>query len=674
MPSNATCKAFQSSWTEKYGVKIASRDSATSTVISVSCLFCEHCGKEGNDTKKCKATTNTKYFTAPWRCDNIISHLTTCHKTRYDKYKKLKKEEQKCYFDQFKSKNNVFVPLGLQNRPGISMMINKDIVETIIGKLLIDEENEEHDLNNRRSAIEIFTLQEIDDERINQENDNLERYLLTYQNILQFKLLVTYISLGLSFRQCVGVLQSTKEHTNMGQIGNCNMLKVITTARYICAINYQHLYKILNNVVAFSIAFDGGNKCETHYLAVRVRFTIGNKLHNFHVVAIPMRDVHTGENMAELITGFLEVLCPSWKIKLIGISSDGASSMTGRISGCVTRIHRNCVGPCYRVWCGAHQLDLVIQKVFKKLLSEEFVGQVMAVTGYLQRQVNLLIEMKNSKCPRFIDTRWLSMGKLIKWLVENRDRVKQHYEEKNPLCKPSIKWWIVVHALHAFLKPWNVCLQCIQGLTTLLSQQHSKIKELSEILIEDGHVDGPNDEHDSDDEAVIGAVGSTIYGKYKVTYSNAHKLLEDQGGYEVSEMLEQLKVENFEDYIDVVKSVSLLYAQSVDGLLMVIAEQDESNNPTDLLPPVVPQDLIKMRGYDFGQLLKLHKARLISASSLTGKEITRIHDEFVALKDLERRDNSVKKIIKDLQVQQVLKNVGVHLWINSLYFVYLLVH
>jgi hypothetical protein len=68
MPSNSACKSFQTSWIDKFGVKIASRDCTTNEVVSVKCLFCEKYGKEEEDNgadakgQKRKQTTNVKYF------------------------------------------------------------------------------------------------------------------------------------------------------------------------------------------------------------------------------------------------------------------------------------------------------------------------------------------------------------------------------------------------------------------------------------------------------------------------------------------------------------------------------------------------------------------------------------------------------------------------------------
>ena len=49
-----------------------------------------------------------------------------------------------------------------------------------------------------------------------------------------------------------------------------------------------------------------------------------------------MFESHTGENIFILVRHILDVLCPQWHAQLIGIGSDGASSMTRHLQGVVT--------------------------------------------------------------------------------------------------------------------------------------------------------------------------------------------------------------------------------------------------------------------------------------------------------------------------------------------------
>jgi hypothetical protein len=59
----------------------------------------------------------------------------------------------------------------------------------------------------------------------------------------------------------------------------------------------------------------------------------------------------------------LSSLCPDWQKRLIGSSTDGAPNMTGSIQGFSTRLSGDVAehGPLYRIWCLAHQFDIVIK-------------------------------------------------------------------------------------------------------------------------------------------------------------------------------------------------------------------------------------------------------------------------------------------------------------------------
>ena len=59
--------------------------------------------------------------------------------------------------------------------------------------------------------------------------------------------------------------------------------------------------------------------------------------------------------MFQLIDTFFDALLSNCKGKLIGISSDGASNMTGAFSGVVTRLQKLALPGLYCFWCCAHQ-------------------------------------------------------------------------------------------------------------------------------------------------------------------------------------------------------------------------------------------------------------------------------------------------------------------------------
>ena len=78
----------------------------------------------------------------------------------------------------------------------LNVLVDKSIIETMIGRLLIDPDSDGDALNNAVNALSIFQLQENTDEG---ENVNSKRYLISVGNFLQFSMIIKYIGAGLSF-------------------------------------------------------------------------------------------------------------------------------------------------------------------------------------------------------------------------------------------------------------------------------------------------------------------------------------------------------------------------------------------------------------------------------------------------------------------------------------------
>lgn len=162
------------------------------------------------------------------------------------------------------------------------------------------------------------------------------------------------------------------------------------------------------------------------YLDVGICDVVRRQLFNIRLVALPMYERYTGENMFILVERFLHALCPEWKQKLISISTDGSSHTAGSQQELVSCVDRACLPGFYRAWCSAHHLDLVVQAIFVQLVNDTFVQNILGVTGHLRRQQNLIREM-GTNCPKFVDTRWLSMEKFLSWLDKHRLRVVSNF-------------------------------------------------------------------------------------------------------------------------------------------------------------------------------------------------------------------------------------------------------
>ena len=101
---------------------------------------------------------------------------------------------------------------------------------------------------------------------------------------------------------------------------------------------------------------------------------------------------------------------------MIGVGSDGANPMIGRIQGVVTHIAKeSATDKFYRVWCGLHQLDLVLKHAYTELWDNEVVDIMKKFIAHLRQQSGLISAMQ-ATCPQ-LTTRWLAMSNVCKWLL-----------------------------------------------------------------------------------------------------------------------------------------------------------------------------------------------------------------------------------------------------------------
>lgn len=114
--------------------------------------------------------------------------------------------------------------------------------------------------------------------------------------------------------------------------------------------------------------------------------------------------------------------------------------MTGRLGGLVTLFQRAVDGnDLFRIWCVLHQLDLVVQKAYKKLHDDDFIQELTACVSHLRRQQNLISAM-GSTCPMLMLTRWAHLHRCLEWFIQHRIRLEMHFKDKKPRCTPSTTW------------------------------------------------------------------------------------------------------------------------------------------------------------------------------------------------------------------------------------------
>jgi hypothetical protein len=127
----------------------------------------------------------------------------------------------------------------------------------------------------------------------------------------------------------------------------------------------------------------------TLYLDLRFHVFIEehNTIVNFHGCVLPMFNRHIDEVMFDMVSKFLTVLCPDWTIRFIGLAFEGACNMIGCVVGIVIRLdaamHDDCL--LTRIWCGVHQLDLVMEHIMNNVVKERFTIMTSFIT-HITRQ------------------------------------------------------------------------------------------------------------------------------------------------------------------------------------------------------------------------------------------------------------------------------------------------
>jgi hypothetical protein len=164
----------------------------------------------------------------------------------------------------------------------------------------------------------------------------------------------------------------------------CSHDEINNFVRVVCVVNLQQIVDLLRRSWAFSLALDFMTHQSTSFLDLCFRVLNPNyhSIVNLHGCALPMFDRHTRDIMSTMVSKFLTVLCPDWTIRLLGLTSDGACNMTGRVVSVVTRLDAAMHSDCSLIWiwCGAHQLDLVMKDIMRNVIKERFFS---VMTGFI---------------------------------------------------------------------------------------------------------------------------------------------------------------------------------------------------------------------------------------------------------------------------------------------------
>ena len=293
---------FQAKYALEYGVILISKKENDVISEFVRCQFCfmygkEH-GKSAEKTYKRKPAKTVHYFFPPYRPQNFRKHNENCHESRWSEYEGLSESEKKSYFFAEVPYANTIQAHFILNSKSVILSIDKNVVEILIGDMLLDYgEDDDEVANANERSMSLF-----------KEKEDSSGYFVNVQNWMQYCLCAKYIGISLSFNQVVQTIVAAKEVTNDARLGTLNLSKVIAHARTLLAHSLQIIKDVLEGSWIYSVAFDGATYQQSSYFDVRVRVFVNGDIQNLHVLAIPMRERHTGVYLFQLFVNLFDFL------------------------------------------------------------------------------------------------------------------------------------------------------------------------------------------------------------------------------------------------------------------------------------------------------------------------------------------------------------------------------
>ena len=197
-------------------------------------------------------------------------------------------------------------------------------------------------------------------------------------------------------------------------------------------------------------------------------------------------------------------------------------------------------------------------------MDKSFYGNLTNLISYLQQQFNLIAEMK-TKAKTVADTQWESMSKVSNWFKVHQVQLLQYLEEKNPICKPPMKWWLIILFIADISANATATFHSFEGLTTLLFAQCQGLICLQSNYMHLFQAVGPMEGNANVDENVCALSDDR---KFSASFVIVASVIEDIGTFAV-ETLDALDVvEKNQLYQNVSKCVVDL----ITGIARVVAE------------------------------------------------------------------------------------------------------
>ncbi|KAG1699441.1 hypothetical protein DVH05_012856 [Phytophthora capsici] len=648
---------FNEKHTLKYGLSVCSRNAKTSVVESVMCKFCVAFGKESaaDANRKRRATANIKYFRQPFRADHYLSHLEINHKQKWAEYEQSSSPEKEKFFAahiEETAMNSlqqqiVNTPTGNNNNVGVgtgavvpvvqrvgpvrlpASEIEKRVVEELVGGLFFNASDE--DGLSKGQVLDVF-----------HRKHGGENYDIVIKNQRLYDLAMKFVACGASFRLASCMVQCTKEETKMACYGGCSDHRIAGFVRAVIASNLQKIALMMRSSWAYAIATDASVHQGSSYLDIRVRLWQNGAMQDFHLLTVPAFVQRPASSIMERLQELLDIMDTNWRSKLLGTSTNGGTN-TGRNTG-VTGSQQGLSARLttvvnkrgfYLIWCGVHQLELVVKNCVTAFCEKAFYDELVAVLATLcQDQQSphhngsvspFASEIIPDVAKAFSTTRGFAEKLMLalKWLMEHRLIVTQCLQTASPSSVPSASWWVCVAVAHRVMAEIVYFMKKLLNMENGANLVSEQVQELCKLALIMADVVGARRDlwKTSHPEEACAA------GSFQLTFQNAQQFIQNEGGPLAIEMFDTLRgVER----LHIAKSVAHFAVELIDGIATIAQEGRHycaEDGGIHVNPPIVmPIEVCEMGEEAFLKILCEQEQRL--RESFSDDEIKMIQNEY----------------------------------------------
>lgn len=629
-----------------YGLRPVARDPDTNAVTSVACRFCEKFGREEKAGAKRRATQRVKLFKQPFRTENYHQHHSGQHRIRWAEYKTLPAERKVAYLasateppaqDAYTHIANVVnepsaatpvqpapdaipvlqdgVPIPpsktLQRVIPLKFMIERPIIDVVIGEMLVDTV---HENTTKDRAISAFT---------SPTHEAIKDYCVKIANTQLFDATIAFVCQGATPRVASAMItemakSASPANGDLRSLAECSEAKVAAYIRCVISYNLQALRDIFRHTWGFGLCLARMEYLSNFYVDVSIRICVTDDIHTFHIISCPIPDRFNLDAIYKTISSVLQAISTIWTHHLVGVSTDGSEEAQTTAHDIIDRIRPETSANLLRTWSGAYQLELLVKSVYQSVLDDNFYDTLSNLVSYLRRQEPLIRELKEI-CPKVDPSSWRSMGTSLRWIKTHRIRILQYLDKKQPGFGPNMAWWVLAMALFEFTHAVSKTYVRIRGMTTLVADQLAHLSELLQTLQRVSGCKGPIT---ADELHLLTQWDLIVDGNFCVQKTQVRNFLSGLGSF-VHVSTTELPSPLLDD---VIHSVGAMFLSAVVGLSAIIESRNEATVGTGSLPPVLPNELVKLSRVAFNSNVRGHAHRLTTVFSPA--EIEKIEEEF----------------------------------------------